>query len=67
MPDVKSKTKHFDNQHLVKTQNTEKLSMKRHHNKTYRNKVGYTATLVACEWAGAVMKKKVTRVFGQER
>ena len=30
------------------------------------NKVGYTATLVACGWAGAVMEK-VTRAFGRER
>ena len=29
------------------------------------NKAGYTATLVACGWAGAVMEK-VTGVFGQE-
>ena len=28
-------------------------------------KVGYTATLVACGWAGAVLEK-VTRVSGQE-
>ena len=30
-----------------------------------RNKAGYTATLVACEWAGAVLEK-VTRASGQE-
>ena len=30
-----------------------------------RNKAGYTATLVACGWAGAVLKK-VTRASGQE-
>ena len=29
------------------------------------NKVGYTATLVACGWAGAVLEK-VTRASGQE-
>ena len=29
------------------------------------NKAGYTATLVACGWAGAVLEK-VTRAFGQE-
>ena len=29
------------------------------------NKAGYTATLVACEWAGAVLEK-VTRAAGQE-
>ena len=28
------------------------------------NKAGYTATLVACGWAGAVMEK-VTGAFGQ--
>ena len=31
-----------------------------------RNKVGYTATPVACGWAGAVLEK-VTRAFGQEQ
>ena len=30
-----------------------------------RNKAGYTATPVACRWAGAVLEK-VTRAFGQE-
>ena len=30
-----------------------------------RNKAGYTATLVACGWAGAV-PEKVTRASGQE-
>ena len=30
-----------------------------------KNKAGYTASLVACGWAGAVMEK-VTSVFGQE-
>ena len=30
------------------------------------NKAGYTATLVACRWAGAVMEK-VTEAFGQEQ
>ena len=30
-----------------------------------RNKAGYTATLVACGWAGAVLEK-VTRASGQE-
>ena len=30
------------------------------------NKAGYTATLVACGWAGAVMEK-VTGAFGKER
>ena len=30
-----------------------------------KNKAGYTATLVACRWAGAVLEK-VTRAFGQE-
>ena len=29
------------------------------------NKAGYTATLVACGWAGALLEK-VTRVAGQE-
>ena len=29
------------------------------------NKAGYTATLVACGWVGAVLKK-VTRASGQE-
>ena len=29
------------------------------------NKAGYTATLVACGWAGAVLEK-VTRAYGQE-
>ena len=29
------------------------------------NKAGYTATLVACTWAGAVLEK-VTRAPGQE-
>ena len=29
------------------------------------NKAGYTATLVACGWAGAVLKE-VTRASGQE-
>ena len=29
------------------------------------NKAGYTATLVACGWAGAVLEK-VIRVSGQE-
>ena len=29
------------------------------------NKAGYTATVVACGWAGAVLKK-VTRASGQE-
>ena len=31
-----------------------------------KNKAGYTATLVACGWAGAVMEK-VTGAFGQEQ
>ena len=31
-----------------------------------RNKAGYTATLVACGWAGAVIEK-VTGAFGQEQ
>ena len=30
------------------------------------NKAGYTATLVACGWAGAVLDK-VTRASGQEQ
>ena len=30
-----------------------------------KNKAGYTATLVACGWAGAVLEK-VTRASGQE-
>ena len=30
------------------------------------NKAGYTATLVACEWAGAVTEK-ITGVFGQKQ
>ena len=30
------------------------------------NKAGYTATQVACGWAGAVLEK-VTRAFGQEQ
>ena len=30
-----------------------------------QNKAGYTATLVACGWAGAVLEK-VTRASGQE-
>ena len=33
--------------------------------KIERNKAGYTATLVACGWAGAVLEK-VTRASGQE-
>ena len=32
----------------------------------YKNKAGYTATPVACGWAGAVLEK-VPRAFGQER
>ena len=32
---------------------------------TKKNKAGYTATLVACGWAGAVLEK-VTRASGQE-
>ena len=32
----------------------------------YINKAGYTATPVACGWAGAVIEN-VTRAFGQER
>ena len=39
------------------------LKRKKHYLKA--NKAGYTATLVACGWAGAVLKK-VTRVSGQE-
>ena len=31
-----------------------------------KNKAGYTATPVACRWAGAVLEK-VTRAFGQEQ
>ena len=31
----------------------------------FQNKVGYTATLVACGWAGAVMEK-VILASGQE-
>ena len=31
-----------------------------------RNKAGYTATLVACGWAGAMIEK-VTGAFGQEQ
>ena len=30
-----------------------------------KNKAGYTATLVACRWAGAVLEK-VNRASGQE-
>ena len=30
------------------------------------NKAGYTATPVACRWAGAVLER-VTRAFGQEQ
>ena len=33
---------------------------------TDENKAGYSASLVACGWAGAVMEK-VTRAFGQEK
>ena len=33
--------------------------------KITRNKAEYTATLVACGWAGAVLEK-VTKAFGQE-
>ena len=29
------------------------------------DKAGYTATLVACKWEGAVLKK-VTRAYGQK-
>ena len=34
----------------------------------WTNKAGYTATLVACWWAGAVLEKvtKVTKASGQE-
>ena len=32
--------------------------------KKKKNKAGYTATLVACGWAGAVLE--LTRAFGQE-
>ena len=35
-------------------------------NKKKGNKAGYTATLVACGWAGAVIEK-VTGAFGQEQ
>ena len=35
------------------------------HTTKKRNKAGYTATLVACGWAGAVLEK-VTRASGQE-
>ena len=31
-----------------------------------KNKAGYTASIVACGWAGAVIEK-VTGAFGQER
>ena len=31
----------------------------------WRNKAGYTATEVACGWAGAIFE--VTRPFGQEQ
>ena len=31
----------------------------------FRNKAGYTATEVACGWAGAIFE--VTRLFGQEQ
>ena len=31
----------------------------------YENKAGYTATPVACRWAGAIFE--VTRPFGQEQ
>ena len=30
------------------------------------NKAGYTATLVTCGWAGALLEK-VTRAFGREQ
>ena len=33
---------------------------------SYENKAGYTATLIACGWAGAVMEK-VTKAFAQEQ
>ena len=34
-------------------------------NEYHYNKAGYTATPVACGWAGAVLEK-VTRAFGKE-
>ena len=34
-------------------------------NRSEFNKAGYTATLVACGWAGAVLEK-VTRASGQD-
>ena len=34
--------------------------------RTDLNKAGYTATLVACGWVGAVLEK-VTRASGQEQ
>ena len=34
-------------------------------NSVIKNKAGYTATPVACGWAGAVIE--VTRSFGQEQ
>ena len=33
---------------------------------SFKNKAGYTATLVACGWAGAVLER-VIRASGQER
>ena len=39
--------------------------MKERKGRGKENKAGYTATLVACGWAGAVLEK-VTRASGQE-
>ena len=41
------------------------LSDSEYHPLLTKNKAGYTATLVACGWAGAVLEK-VTRASGQE-
>ena len=47
---------------LKKKKKKQKRNMKR---KRKRNKAGYTATPVACGWAGAVFE--VSRVFRQEQ
>ena len=61
------KSVHFYNSSAAKrSKQASKKSMKKNGIDMYvNNKAGYTATLVACGWAGAVLEK-ITWASGQE-
>ena len=51
--------------HLTKVFSANKCRLMKSASTFNKNKAGYTATLFACGWAGAVLEK-VTRASGQE-